>query len=42
MTVIDIIGQQSHDDNLEEEIQGWHIKQAEQEEPGGAEVEGDP
>ena len=41
MTVIDIIGQQSHDDDFEDEIQGWHVEQAEEEEPGGAEVEGE-
>ena len=41
MTVVNIKGQQSHDDNLEEEIQSWHVEQTEEEEPGGAEIEGE-
>ena len=40
MTVIDVIGKQSHDDNLEKEINGGYVEQTEEEKPGGAEVEG--
>jgi hypothetical protein len=40
MTVVDIIGQQTHDDDLEEEVQDRYVEQAEKEEPCRTEVEG--
>ena len=40
MTVVDIISQQTHDDNLEKEVQDGYVEQAEEKEPGGAEVKG--
>ena len=41
MTVLDIISQQAHDDDLEKEVQNGYIEQTEEEEPGRTEVEGE-
>ena len=41
MTVVDVISQQAHNDDLKEEVQGGNVEQAEQEEPGRTEIEGE-
>ena len=38
MPAVDIKSQQTHDDNLEEEVQGGNIEQTEEEEPRRTEV----
>ena len=39
VAVVDVPGEEPHDEDLEEEIEGGQVDQAEEEEPEGTEVE---